>query len=116
MAGGRGPRPRVRPGAGRPSFLVDLRGGGAVILGLFDHRGGAAGAVPRRLAAGAGRGLLREEVGKVEGGLGGGDTHGSSFPCGGNRKGGGGLGAAPERSARRCRGAGGSMGDMGGER
>lgn len=52
---------------------------GRFFLDLVRDGGGGAGAVPCGLAAGGGRGLLRQEFGKVEGGLGGGDTHGSSF-------------------------------------
>lgn len=71
--------PGSGPGRAGTSFLVEVGGFGGVVLGFFDHGGGAARAVPGRTAARAGRGLLRQEFGKVEGGLGGGDAHGSSF-------------------------------------
>lgn len=65
---------------GRPGLLFfDPGGFRRVILGLFGHGGCAARAVPCGLPARGGRGLLRQEFGQIEGGLGGGDTHGSSF-------------------------------------
>lgn len=48
---------------------------GRFFLDLVRDGGGGAGPVPCGLAPRGGRGLLRQEFGKVEGGLGGGDTH-----------------------------------------
>ena len=61
-------------GGVNPALLL-----GRFFLDLVRDGGGGAGAVPCGLAPRGGRGLLRQEFGKVEGGLGGGDTHGSSF-------------------------------------
>lgn len=59
-------------------FLGRRTGIFAVRFGrVVNGGGGGAGAVPCGFAARAGRGLLRQEFGKVERGLGGGDTHGS---------------------------------------
>ncbi len=93
--------PGSGPGRAGTSFLVEVGGFGGVVLGFFDHGGGAARAVPGRTAARAGRGLLRQEFGKVEGGLGGGDAHGSVLSGQSGWGGGGGaLGRPMPRATR----------------
>ena len=89
MRGGVG-RPRIKSGAGsriksgaglsqdRSASL--FLGGRTRIFGLghagvVGGGGGGAGAVPCGFAARAGRGLLRQEFGEVERGLGGGNAH-----------------------------------------
>lgn len=71
---------------------------GRFILDLVRDGCGGAGAVPCGLAPRGGRGLLRQEFGKVEGGLGGGDTHRAVLSGQSGLGGGAGAKGGPDRA------------------